>query len=349
MTVLPAAQAGASAPPLPVPLGEAADFAVLAGSTVTNTGATTVTGDLGLSPGTAVTGFPPGTVSGTIHTADAAAQAKVDLATAYDDAAARTPATTVPTELGTTTLTPGVYTSTAGTFGITGTLTLDAQGNPDAVFIFQTASTLITASASTVTLTGGAQASNVFWQVGSSATLGTGSSLAGNILALTSITATTGVSVNGRVLARNGAVTLDTNTITKPTSQGQPCATATTTTTLTSSDASVESGPITFTATVTSSDGTVPTGPVLFRTDGSTLGTASLDAGGHATLTVTDLPPGVHRIFATFPGTARLDPSTSPLLIQRVGINFLCPAPTAERKSAKALRGSGTDPISCTV
>ncbi|MFI6796630.1 ice-binding family protein [Streptosporangium canum] len=216
MTVLPAAQAGASAPPLPVLLGEAADFAVLAGSTVTNTGATTVTGDLGLSPGTAVTGFPPGTVSGTIHTADAAAQAKVDLAAAYDDAAARTPATTVPTELGTTTLTPGVYTSTAGTFGITGTLTLDAQGNPDAVFIFQTASTLITASASTVTLTGGAQASNVFWQVGSSATLGTGSSLAGNILALTSITATTGVSVNGRVLARNGAVTLDTNTITKP-------------------------------------------------------------------------------------------------------------------------------------
>ncbi|WP_440098603.1 ice-binding family protein [Streptosporangium sp. H16] len=198
-------------------LGTAGAFAVLAGSTVTNTGATVVTGDLGLSPGTAVTGFPPGTVNGAIHAADAvAAQAKVDLVAAYDDAASRTPAATVGTELGGTTVTPGVYTSAAGTFGITGTLTLDAQGDSGAVFVFQAASTLITASASTVVLTGGAQARNVFWQVGSSATLGTGSSLAGNVLALTSITVTTGVSVNGRVLARDGAVTLDTNTITKP-------------------------------------------------------------------------------------------------------------------------------------
>ncbi|MEU8272280.1 ice-binding family protein, partial [Sphaerisporangium sp. NPDC049002] len=108
-----------------------------------------------------------------------------------------------------------VYDSAAGTFQITGNLTLDAQGDPDAVFVFQAASTLITASASTVTLTGGAQAYNVFWQVGSSATLGTGSTLAGDILALTSITVTTGVTVNGRTLARNGAVTLDTDTITK--------------------------------------------------------------------------------------------------------------------------------------
>ncbi|WP_440074389.1 ice-binding family protein, partial [Streptosporangium sp. OZ121] len=198
-------------------LGTAGAFAVLAGSTVTNTGATVVTGGLGLSPGTAVTGFPPGTVNGAIHAADAvAAQAKVDLVAAYNDAASRTPSATVGTELGGTTVTPGVYTSAAGTFGITGTLTLDAQGDSGAVFVFQAASTLITASASTVVLTGGAQARNVFWQVGSSATLGTGSSLAGNVLALTSITVTTGVSVNGRVLARNGAVTLDTDTITKP-------------------------------------------------------------------------------------------------------------------------------------
>ncbi|MDP9847526.1 ice-binding family protein [Streptosporangium lutulentum] len=154
----------------PVVLGTAADFAVLAGSTVTNTGSTVVTGNLGLSPGTAVTGFPPGTVNGTIHAADAdAAQAQVDLTAAYDDAAARTPAATVPTELGGTTVTPGVYTSAAGTFGITGNLTLNAQGDPNTVFVFQAASTLVTASASTVTLTGGAQASNVFWQVGSSA------------------------------------------------------------------------------------------------------------------------------------------------------------------------------------
>jgi hypothetical protein len=123
----------------------------------------------------------------------------------------------VPAELGGTTKTAGVYDSADGTFGITGTLTLDAQGDPNAVFIFKTASTLITAGASSVVLVNDAQACNVFWQVGSSATLGTNSTFNGNILALTSITLTTGANVNGRVLARNGAVTLDTNTITKAT------------------------------------------------------------------------------------------------------------------------------------
>ena len=200
-----------------VPLGTAANFAVLAGSTITNTGATTINGDLGLSPGTSVTGFPPGLVNGTVHAADAvAAQAQNDLTTAYNDAAAQSVTATIGTELGGTTETPGVYNSAAGTFGITGTLTLDAQGNPNAVFIFQAASTLITASASNVVLVNGAQASNVFWVVGSSATLGTNSTIQGNILALTSITVTTGTTIDGRALARNGAVTLDTNTIAIP-------------------------------------------------------------------------------------------------------------------------------------
>ena len=199
----------------PVLLGAAANFAVLAGTTVTNTGSTTITGDLGLSPGTSVTGFPPGQVSGTQHVADTtAAQAENDLTAAYNDAAARSSTATIPVELGATTQTSGVYDSPAGTFGITGALTLDAQGDPNAVFIFKAASTLITASASTVNLVNGAQACNVFWQVGSSATIGTGSILQGNILALTSITVTTGVTMNGRALARNGAVTLDTNNIT---------------------------------------------------------------------------------------------------------------------------------------
>ena len=210
-------QSGARAATAAVPLGTAANFAVLAGSTITNTGPTTINGDLGLSPGTSVTGFPPGQVNGTVHAADSAAlQAQADLTTAYNNAAGQPATATIPTELGGTTETPGVYHSAAGTFGITGTVTLDAQGDPNAVFIFQAASTLITASASNVSLINGAQASNVFWVVGSSATLGTSSTLQGNILALTSITVTTGTTINGRALARNGAVTLDTNTITAP-------------------------------------------------------------------------------------------------------------------------------------
>lgn len=205
-----------------VPLGTAYNFAVLAGSTITNTGPTVITGDLGLHPGSSVTGFPPGTVIGNQYIADSVAlQAKTDLTAAYVNAAGQTPVTTIPTELGGTTLTPGSYDSAAGDFGITGTLTLDAEGDANAVFIFKTESTLITAGSSQVVLINGAQACNVFWQVGSSATLGTDSSFAGNILALTSATLTTGADVEGRVLARNGAVTLDSNVITRSICAGQ--------------------------------------------------------------------------------------------------------------------------------
>ncbi len=160
-------------------------------------------------------GFPPGTVNGTQHITDpVAAQAQTDLTTAYNNAAAQAPTATVSADLGGQTLTPGVYTS-ASSLGLTGALTLDAQGNPNAVFILQAGSTLTTASASSVSLVNGAQACNVFWQVGSSATLGTASTFRGTILALTAITATTGATVDGRLLARNAAVTLDTNTITR--------------------------------------------------------------------------------------------------------------------------------------
>lgn len=210
----------------PVALGTAANFAVLAGKAVTNTGATVVTGDLGVSPGALVSGFPPGTKSGTTHAADAvAAQAQADLTTAYNDAAARTPATVVPTQLGGTTVTPGLYKSTAGTFQITGDLTLDAQGDPDAVFIFQTTSTLTAATASTVTLTGDAQECNVFWKVGSSASLGMNSDFTGNILALNSISTSSGATVKGRALARNGIITLNKSTITQSFCQSPSSAT----------------------------------------------------------------------------------------------------------------------------
>lgn len=189
------------------------DFSVLAGSTVTNTGATVVTGDVGVSPGTAITGFPPGLATGTLHHADAAAsQAQATLTAAYNDAAGRSGGATVAGDLTGKTLTAGVYKSTSS-LALTGDLTLDAQGNTSAVFIFQIGSTLTTGSNSHVVLTNGASACNVFWQVGSSATLGTNSVFDGNILALTSITLTTGANLQGRALARNGAVTLDSNTI----------------------------------------------------------------------------------------------------------------------------------------
>jgi hypothetical protein len=195
-------------------LAQLSSFAVLAGTTVTNTATpTTVTGDLGVSPGTAVTGFPPGVVTGgTIHAGDpVAAQAQSDLTTMYN-ALASTPCDTDLTgqDLGGKTLTPGIYCFSSSA-QLTGTLTLDGQGQSGAIFIFKVGSTLTTATASSVVLIGGASSCEVFWQVGSSATLGTGTTLAGSILALTSITLNAGASVSGRLLARNGAVTLDDN------------------------------------------------------------------------------------------------------------------------------------------
>ena len=198
----------------PPPLGTAARFGGLGGSTVTNTGATQVLGDVGVSPGVAVTGFPPGSLSGTIHAGDAvAAQAQQDVASAYNNAARQAcDINLTGQDPGGQTLTAAVYCFTSSA-QLTGQLTLDGQGNTNSVFIFQIGSTLTTASNARVVLINGAQPCNVFWQVGSSATLGTTTDFKGNILALTSITLNTGATVHGGLYARNGAVTLDTNQI----------------------------------------------------------------------------------------------------------------------------------------
>jgi type VI secretion system secreted protein VgrG len=262
---------GAAAAPTPVSLGTADRFAVLGGSAITNTGPSTIIGDVGSSPTHDETGYTPCpgaancvSLVGTNHNSpdpnDAVTQqAKTDLITAYNTAAGEGPTSPISADLGGQTLVAGVY-NNGSSIGLTGTLTLDGQGDPNAIFVFQAGSTLTTASASRINLTGGAQSCNVFWQVGSSATLGTGSTFRGTILALTSITVTTGVTVDGRVLARNGAVTLDTDTIIRPTCDQQATtstAAATTAPATTATTAATTTAPATTTTPATTATGSV--------------------------------------------------------------------------------------------
>lgn len=201
---------------LTVDLGDAGNFAVLAGSEVTNTGATEITGDLGLSPGTSIGGFPPGVITGTIRINDALSnQAKLDLTTAYNDAAGRTSVDIelIAGNIGGLTLVPGLYKSTSSLEISSGDVTFDAKGDSDAIFIIQIASTLTTTPGRKVILTGGAQASNIFWQVSSSASFGTTTQFKGTVMALESITFDTGATLDGKALARNGNVTMEGNTI----------------------------------------------------------------------------------------------------------------------------------------
>jgi hypothetical protein len=196
-----------------VGLGKAASFSVLGGSTVTNTGPTTMFGDLGLAPGSSVTGAPH--VLGQTHVDDAvASEAKNALTSAYNEAASRPTNGSAGTDLAGQTFSPGVRTASSSLLLSSGSVTLNAEGNPNAVFIFQIPTTLITGSHTTVSLINGAQACNVFWQVGSSATLGTGTHFVGTIMAAASITANTDATIHGRLLAQTAAVTLEANTIT---------------------------------------------------------------------------------------------------------------------------------------
>lgn len=324
----------ASAAEAQVGLGTAGTHSVLGGQTVTNTGPTTMSGDLGVSPGTAITGFPPGTFGGTQHAADAAAgKAQADLVTAYNDAAGRAKTASVSGDLVGQTLQAGVYKST-GPLALGGTLTLDAQGDPEAVFIFQIASTLITASSSKVEVINAAQACHVFWQVGSSATLGTTSTFQGTIMALTSITVTTNTTVKGRALARNGAVTLDNNTFTDP-----ACDTTrpgvTTTTTLTSTPTPAVAGsPVTLEADVDTTDGVASTGTVSFTEGATVLGNSPTNSNGKAELVIpAGTETGVRTITANYNGRLKLLPSTSGPQQLRV---VAAPRPTASPTTTSA-------------
>jgi hypothetical protein len=295
LAALPAASASADVTiDGPINLGTATAFGVLGASTVTNTGPSNITGDLGLSPGTSITGFPPGIVLGTIEpTTAVATQAQADLTTAYNVAASLTPTTTGLSDLVGLSLTPGVY--SGPTLSLSGDLTL--AGTAQSVWVFQTDSTLVMASASRILLTGGATACNVFWKVSSSATLGTASQFVGTVMANQSITANTSATVQGRLLADNGAVTLDSNVITRPVG----CADASTTVVLASP--TITSGAPTataavgapYTSTITASGtptasfrvsaGSLPTGLTLDATSGLISGTPT--SAGSYTFTVT--------------------------------------------------------------
>lgn len=209
-------QSDVSGAQAPVLLRSTAQFAVLAGTTVTSLPLTTINGDLGVYPGSTLTGAP--VVTGSTHLADPiSAQAQLDLTTAYNDAAGRSmDAITVSGNLGGETLAPGLYKSGTSLEISSGDLTLDAQGNPNGVWIFQMGTTFITTVGRQIVLSGGARAENVFWQVGSSATLGSDSVIKGTIMADQSITLDTGAVLEGRALARNGAVTFDMNTVNVP-------------------------------------------------------------------------------------------------------------------------------------
>ncbi len=281
-----------SAATSPVLLATSGNYSVLAATTVTNTGSSVLDQSVGLSPGLSVTGFPPGVVTApsVIDAGNAAAaQAQSDLTVAYNDAAGRSLTSTTAADLVGLDLGPGVYAGPSkGALALGGTLTLDGGGDPSSVFIFQTDSSLTTATASSVVLTNGAQECNVFWQVGSSATLGTNSDFAGNILAQTSVTVNTDVTVHGRALARTGAVTLDTDTFTAPTcDQSVPTTTAggsTTTTAGGSTTTAVGSSTTTTGGPTTTTTG----GPTTTTTGGSTttaVGSSTTTTGGSTTTT----------------------------------------------------------------
>ncbi len=291
-------------------LGGAEGFGVLGGLSVASTSTSEVAfGDVGVSPGNVLTGFPPGQTTGTVRNDDATAQtAHADAVTAYDALSAMTPDTDLTGQnLGGRTLHPGVYHYDAAA-QLNGVLTLDAQGDPSAVFVIQVGSTLTTGTASFATVAGGAQLCNVYWEIGDSATLALGTIFnAGTIIALNSITLDQGADVQGRVLALDGTVSMSGNTVLVPT--GCTAAPAPTSTALTASPNPVAVGATAaLTATVT---GFNPTGTVEFLDGTTSLGTAPV-TGGTATLQIATLAAGDHSVTAVYSGDGSNTVSTSP-------------------------------------
>jgi hypothetical protein len=297
-------------------LGTAAAASVVAGSTVTNTGSSTLSGNLDVYPGTAVTGFPPGVIGGTRNvggpTGGPANVAANDVTNAYLQVMAAPTTAVMNADLGGQSLSPGVYSASSG-MSLTGTLTL--VGDANSVFIFQAVSSLTTAPGSRVVLTGGVQACNIDWQVGSSATIGTTTSFVGNILALASITMNTGATLDGRALAQTGAVTLDDNTITSPTCN---VSSPTTTTTGTTAGTTTTTG-VGLTTTTTRSGTTTPTTtPGSTATKSSSSNTTTTIAGIAGTTTTA--PPLVG---APITGGGPLSPTGSPWpIVGLLGMGF---------------------------
>ncbi len=317
---------GAAVPP--VDLGYAMDCAVMAGTAVTGTNKVTVTGDLNVTPGTFVSGFPPGQVRGSIDLNDAEARREMAAAVAaYNDAASRTPTATVPSVLGNgSTMTPGVYRTPGGVFTLSGTLHLDAQADPNATFIFQ-ATSLVTDRVSNIDLVNGAQADNVIWQVGDSATLGRYATFRGNLLARNSIAVTTGTAMYGRTIALHNMVTIDGTTTGPATRVTTPNDPPTTTTLTSSPNPSQQGDPVTFTATVHGNvDSFLPTGVVSFKDGANVIGSAPLNSSAVATFTTSALSVGPRQMTAVYVsgGTAvneqwvHFTPSQSSVLVQQV-------------------------------
>jgi hypothetical protein len=313
-----AAHAAATSPPL----GTAANFAVLGASTVTNTGPSVVTGDLGVSPGTAVAGFPPGQVIGTVHAGDpVASQAQSDIATAYGFAIGEPCDQNLSGQnLGGKTLPPGVYCFNSSA-QLTGTLKLDAQGNPNAAWLFQITSSLTTASNSAVVLVNGATPcnnNNVTWQVGSSATVGTGTGFVGNILANTSITFNAGANSTGSLYAHTGAVTMDSNDVSTCAGSGSGGGKAAPAIATTPSGSVPAGGNIADSASV--NGGASPTGTVTFTlfapgdtTCSTPIATRTNPLTG-TTATSGNIPvtaAGTYSWVATYSGDAHNSPATS--------------------------------------